>query len=182
MSDFENIIPQNKTKQFWKVKNKYGRPTLFGNDYDLLWEQCCEYFEWVDATPLKELKVFNSKGEIKQVEVPLMRAYTLKGLAIYLNVSSNYINTFERRQKEIVEDKTKTKEERELAENFLLVLMRVRDIIFTQKFEGAAARLLDGNLIARELNLADKQVIETSDEPTKIEIEIIDGNGNKENL
>ena len=37
------------------------------------------------------------------------------------------------------------------------VIGRVDQIIYTQKFEGAAADLLNANLISRELGLADKQ-------------------------
>ena len=41
-------------------------------------------------------------------------------------------------------------------DDFVPVTTRVAEIIRTQKFQGAAAELLNANIIARELGLADK--------------------------
>ncbi len=44
----------------------------------------------------------------------------------------------------------------------MAVITRIKETIFTQKFEGASADLLNANIIARDLGLADKKDI-TSD-------------------
>ena len=46
--------------------------------------------------------------------------------------------------------------------DFLGVVKEVEEIIYNQKFTGAAADLLNSNIIARELGLADKIAQETT--------------------
>jgi hypothetical protein len=41
-------------------------------------------------------------------------------------------------------------------EDFMAITMRIKKVIYSQKLEGAAADLLNANIIARELGLADK--------------------------
>ena len=68
-----------------------------------------------------------------------MRAMTIGGLRIFLGICEqtwvNYRNN----------------------QDFLGVVKEVEEIIYNQKFTGAAADLLNSNIIARELGLADKQ-------------------------
>ncbi len=45
-------------------------------------------------------------------------------------------------------------------EDFLTIITRVEDIIWDQKFTGAAAGILNGNIIARELPLGGKETEE----------------------
>ncbi|WP_321338770.1 terminase small subunit [uncultured Cohaesibacter sp.] len=45
-------------------------------------------------------------------------------------------------------------------EDFLTIITRVEDIIWDQKFTGAAAGILNGNIIARELPLGGKEAEE----------------------
>ena len=61
--------------QFWKARSKHGRDRLFASA-DLLWEACCEYFEWVEANPLIEMRPFAYQGVVIQEPVPKMRAMT----------------------------------------------------------------------------------------------------------
>ena len=44
--------------------------------------------------------------------------------------------------------------------DFSDIVKEIEDVIFSQKFEGAAADMLNANIIARELGLADKQQAE----------------------
>nr|WP_320143052.1 terminase small subunit [uncultured Cohaesibacter sp.] len=46
-------------------------------------------------------------------------------------------------------------------EDFLTIITRVEDIIWDQKFTGAAAGILNGNIIARELPLGGKEAKES---------------------
>jgi len=134
--------------QFWKVRSKHGKDKIFKSP-DILWEAACEYFKWCDANPLKEQKVFHTAGKITKTDANKMRAYTLKGLCIFLHVSSSYFRTFKSVLKE--EDK-----------DYLTVIHAIEEIIYTQKFAGAAADMLNPNIIARDLGLIDKQDV-TSD-------------------
>lgn len=126
--------------KFWKARSKHGRDRLFASA-DALWEACCEYFEWVEANPLYEMKAFAYQGVVVQEPVAKMRAMTIGGLCIFLDIDE----VTWRRWREV--------------EDFCTVVSRAEQIIYQQKFTGAAADLLNPNIIARDLGLADKQEV-----------------------
>jgi hypothetical protein len=123
--------------QFWKARSTHGRKPIFPAPDDLE-AACLEYFEWVEANPLHEAKAFSSQGEVTIAALPKMRAMTIGGLCIFLDISLQ--GWHEYRAKEA----------------FSEVTTRIEQAIRTQKFEGAAAELLNPNIIARDLGLADK--------------------------
>lgn len=141
--------------QFWKLRSKHGRDRIF-KDPKVLWESACEYFQAMEDAPLIELE--QRKGAIiiqkgadtadldlhPMVEMPKMRAFTLHGLCIFLDVSTNYFREFK---------KTTT-------QDFLDVITRIEDVCYNQKFTGAAAGFLNPNIIARDLGLADKKDVD----------------------
>jgi hypothetical protein len=100
-----------------------------------LWNRAIEYVKWVYLNPLKEEKVF-SNG--KRVKVNKMRAMTIAGFCIFAHISRDTFNQYEK--------------EKEYSD----VCAKIKEIIYTQKLEGAAADLLNPVIIARELGLADK--------------------------
>lgn len=126
--------------QFWKQRAKHGRDKLFETP-ELLWEAACEYFEWCDNNPLIEID-FKGK-DAQKVELPKMRPYTLHGLALYINASTSYWREF--------------RKNKNLSSDFLSVINKVEEIIYNQKFSGAAAGFLNPNIIARDLGLVDKK-------------------------
>ena len=126
--------------KFWKARSKHGRDRLFESPA-ALWEACCEYFEWVEANPLYEMKAFAYQGVVVQEPVAKMRAMTIGGLCIFLDIDE----VTWRRWREV--------------EDFCTVISRAEQIIYQQKFTGAAADLLNPNIIARDLGLADKQEV-----------------------
>lgn len=130
--------------QFWKARTKHGRDKLFSSD-QALWEACCEYFEWVDANPLLEEKIFHTNGIITKDTVAKMRAMTLDGLQNFLDIHhSTWIDWRDK-------------------QDFSEVVAKVERIIRDQKFTGAAADLLNANIISRDLGLADKKDLSSSD-------------------
>ncbi len=122
--------------QSWRMRSSHGRKPMFATG-EALWDACVEYFEWVEATPLKEQKLFTYMGEIVKGEVSKMRAMTQNGLCTFLDISVQTWNNFRRRD--------------ELSET----VDRVDRIIYDYKFTGAAADMLNVNIIARELGLRD---------------------------
>lgn len=132
-----------KGNQFWKARAKHGRDKIFQSPDDL-WKACEQYFEWVDSHPLYEDKVFSYQGTTTHVPVAKMRAMTIKGLCLFLGISQETWGQY-RKDKDFSE-----------------VCTRVEMIIQTQKFEGAAADLLNANIIARDLELKDKAEMEHS--------------------
>lgn len=130
--------------QFWKARSKHGRNRLF-ESAELLWEACCEYFQWVEDNPLLEMKPFAYQGVVIQEPVARMRAMTINGLCLFLDI-----------------DETTWRAWREV-DDFSTVVSKAEKIIYEQKFTGAAADLLNPNIIARDLGLADKKDIGSSD-------------------
>lgn len=138
--------------QFWKLRAKHGRDKLFETP-QLLWDAACEYFEWCDENPLKEQKAFAYQGKISKTELYKMRAYTLTGLCLYLDCTDAYFRAFK-------------SQERKDGKDFITVIEKIEKTIYTQKFTGAAADLLNANIIARDLGLSDK--IEASTKNTEL--------------
>lgn len=146
--------------QFWKARTKHGRDKLFASA-DALWEACCEYFEWVEDNPLWESKLFSYQGEVTEGIAPKMRAMTIDGLTLFLDVD---YETWRRWR----EDK-----------DFRAVVTRAEQVIRDQKFSGAAAELLNPNIIARDLGLADKKDLQSSDgsmapKPASVDAALVD--------
>lgn len=130
-------MPAPKGNQFWKARSKHGRDKIF-EDEKVLWDAACEYFQWVEDNPLMSTKVVSYLGDYKLAPVPKMRAMTLNGLFIFLDIDRRTWDLYRQR------------------EDFIPVVEKIEKIIITQKFEGASAGLLKENIIVREIGLADK--------------------------
>lgn len=123
--------------QFWKARSSHGRNPIFAST-DALWEAACEYFEWVEANPLWEAKAFAHQGEVTIERLPKMRAMTIGGLCLFIDISQQAWSEYKQR------------------EGFGEITRAIDAVIRDQKFSGAAADLLNANIIARDLGLADK--------------------------
>ena len=124
--------------RFWEARSSHGRNPIYA-DPEELWSSCVEYFEWVEANPLYEEKIFQYQGEIIRDTVAKMRAMTIEGMCLFLGISYQTWRDYVKR------------------DDFVEVTTRAEKVIYTQKFTGAAADLLNPNIIARDLGLADKK-------------------------
>lgn len=127
-----------KGNRFWEARSSHGRDRIFQTP-EILWEACVEYFEWVEANPLEGAKVTHFQGKPVKLKEPKLRAMTLNGLWLFLGVNRKTWDLYRER------------------EDFIPVIDTVEAAIYEQKFTGAAADLLNANIISRELGLADKQ-------------------------
>lgn len=126
--------------QFWKLRSKHGRNKLFETP-ELMWDAACEYFTWCEENPLIEV---DYRGKyLSCVEIPKMRPFTLYGLCIYLDCSTGYFREFKK----------------DCSKDFVSVVTRIEEVIYNQKYSGAASGFLNPNIIARDLGLIDKQDI-----------------------
>lgn len=123
--------------EFWKARSSHGRKPIFPTPDDL-WEAASQYFDWVEANPLWEAKPFAFQGVVTVEPIAKMRAMTITGLCIFLDISAQAWSEYKQR------------------DGFGEVATRIDEIVRTQKFEGASADLLNANIIARDLGLADK--------------------------
>lgn len=140
--------------QFWKLRSKHGRDKLFGTP-ELMWEAACEYFESIDSDPYtkveaKTVNIGDYQSEIALAKLPVMKPYTLQGLCRYLNCNTVYFNQFKENLKQTDPD----------YEGFSQVLTRIREVIYEQKFSGAASGFFNANIIARDLGLSDKKEVD----------------------
>lgn len=131
-------MPAPKGNQFWKARTKHGRDMLFSTP-EILLDACYEYFQWCEDHPLMASEVVKFQGTATLTEVPKMRAMTISGLCLFLG-------TNERTWKNYRDNK-----------DYFHVVHEAEKIIYNQKFAGAAAELLNSNIIARDLGLADKK-------------------------
>ncbi|MCK5606828.1 DNA-packaging protein [Candidatus Pacearchaeota archaeon] len=132
-----------KGNRFWEMRSTHGRNPIF-KDPEQLWTACLEYFEWVEENPLQEEKAFSFQGSVHYAKIDKMRAMTIGGLCIFLDICDKTWHNYRN-------DK-----------DFLQVVAKVEKIIRDQKFTGASADLLNANIIARDLGLKDMSSVEHS--------------------
>lgn len=130
------FLPGNR---IWEARSTAGPKPKF-KDPESLWAACVEYFEWVEANPLWEDKLVIFQGVATHEPVAKMRAMTIGGLCIFLDI-----------------DETSWRGWKSDRSDLIPIIARVERIIRDQKFTGAAADLLNPNIIARDLGLADKK-------------------------
>lgn len=126
-----------KGNRFWEYKSSFGTNPIFPTA-EALWQACCEYFVWNDDNPLWEDTVISYKGDASHEPVAKMRAMSFNALCTFLGIDPSLWSEWRKRPV------------------FKEVCARVDDIIRTQKFEGAAAGLLNSTLISRDLGLVDR--------------------------
>lgn len=132
------FLPGNR---FWEARSSAGPKPKFDGP-EPLWAACLEYFAWVEANPLHEAKAFSYEGKVTIASLPKMRAMTIGGLCLFLDVTER-----------------QWREWRDERPDLLPVITQAERVIFEQKFSGAAADLLNANIIARDLGLADKKEV-----------------------
>jgi hypothetical protein len=130
-----------KGNRFWEARAKHGRDLIFSSS-EVLWTACCEYFVWADDNPLYETKAFAFQGVVTQESIPKMRAMTIDGLCLFLDISVDTWKLYTDR------------------EDFIGVTRKAENVIRSQKFSGAAADLLNANIIARDLGLTEKKELD----------------------
>ncbi len=134
-----------KNNIYWKLRTKDGKDKIYKTPTEL-WGECVLYFQWVEENPLYEEKVFHSAGIITRADTAKLRAMTISGLCLFLGICEKTWANYRNR------------------DDYLQVITRAERIIRTQKFEGAAADLLNPNIIARDLGLIEKKDVTTTHE------------------
>lgn len=144
--------------QFWKLRSKHGRDKTFSSP-ELLWESACEYFEATDARKwVRKDWVGKDAFEVqRETETP----YTKSGLCLFLDCDWRTIESLK-------DDSNK---------DFLQIVTRIEQVIYTQKIEGASVGAFNASIVSRELGLADKADITTKGEsintPPNINVQVV---------
>lgn len=137
-----------KGNKWWMLRAKHGRDKLFATP-DLLWMAALEYFEHTDSRKWvkKDWVGKDAMPVDRETETP----YTLSGLYLYINCSKSYWSEFKKALVAKGDDDSK---------DFLEVITRIENIIYTQKIEGASVGAFNANIVSMELGL--KQHTEVS--------------------
>jgi hypothetical protein len=100
------------------------------------------YFEWCLSHPLREAENYMFRGEIIRTHKDKVRAFTKQGLATYLGITLGKL------------DRMRTR-----GDSWNDACDMLDQIMYTQKFENAAAGLMNATIIARDLGLSEKQEV-----------------------
>jgi DNA-packaging protein gp3 len=130
------FLPGNR---FWEARSSAGPNPKFDGP-EPLWAACLEYFAWVQDNPLYADQLVTFQGSATHEPVAKMRAMTLGGLCLFLDITDQTWRDWRADRPDLIG-----------------VITRAESVIYQQKFTGAAADLLNPNIIARDLGLADKK-------------------------
>lgn len=133
-----------KGNQYWEFREKHGRNHKYTPEG--LWKEAVDYFNWIEDNPLKEEKLFSFQGEVTKESADKMRAMTIMGFCLFADICEKTFANYRDNK------------------DFIQVITRIEKVIYSQKFEGAAADLLNPNIIARDLGLKDKSEIRNINE------------------
>lgn len=138
--EFGQFLPGNK---IWEARTSYGRELIFSTP-EILKSACIEYFEYVHENPLLEEQLFAYQGAVTHEPVTKMRAMTKDGLYVFLGIGRSTWDLYCGR------------------EGYKDVTEWVEMVIRTQKFEGAAAGMLNPVIVARDIGLRESTSVEHS--------------------
>jgi len=143
MEDSEEVSKSNvggfrftAGNQYWRIRNTSGQPRVFKSPQELA-DGSNEYFEFIEKNPFKE-QDFRGK-DAYEVSINRMRPMTIEGLCNTLEISRQTFYNYEKDP------------------DYFDICTRIRQIIETQQFEGAASGFLNANIISRKLGLSERQ-------------------------
>ena len=125
--------------RFWEARSSHGRNPKF-ETADMLEDAIQQYFEWNESNPLHKDNLVTFQGNATHEPLAQMRAMTIHAMCMFIGIARD--TWFEWKQSR---------------SDFSDVIAWAEDVIYRQKFEGASADLLNPNIIARDLGLADKK-------------------------
>lgn len=137
--------------RWWEARASQVQQRTSGNQVnafaspDDLWAAACEYFEWMENRPQYETRPFQYKGNVMLKQIPKRRPFTLRGLLTYLDISIYVWGVYKQSR----------------GTEFAFTCEQIENIIYQQKFEGAAVDLFNASIIARDLGLKEHQEVST---------------------
>jgi len=131
--------------RWWEARSSHGANPKFAAAADLQ-DACAQYFEWNESNPLFKDQLVTFQGQATHEPVAQMRAMTIGALCMFIDI-----------------DITTWRDWQKTRPDLSPVIAWAESVIYRQKFEGASADLLNANIIARDLGLADKKDHTSSD-------------------
>lgn len=142
-------MPAPKGNKYWQFRNKHGRG--FAYTPESLWDEAVDYFKWM------EKRVWNKKEAIKSgdqagrlIDIPTSTPMSIESFCLFADLDRTTLLNYESN-----EDPYK---------DYFTVTTRIKEIIYSQQFEGATVGAYNPNIIARKLGLTDKSDITVKSE------------------
>ena len=141
VSGVSGVMAYEETNRFWNNVAPWTGSLRTYTPVELV-EASLAYFDWCADNPLYETDLRTADGIVVETPVAKMRAFTKSGLCVWLGISPSTLSTW-------VQDP-----------DYKGAVEWINNIIYTQKLEGAAAGLLNANIIARDLGLSDSAKVD----------------------
>ena len=124
-------------EQFWRTSPEKGPTPKFATPEDMR-EAAMKAFQHYEDHPHREEVLFHNKGHVVRAFKRVMRPYTFRGVALRMGTTTATLTNYRP------------------VPGYSEVLDWMEEVIYTQKFEGAAGNMMNANFLARDLGLADK--------------------------
>lgn len=120
----------------WKLAD-WGKPKSYQPLE--LWSKFIEYQENAESNPWYKNEAVKSGDNVGMIiKVPTAKPLTIQGFCAFAHINSQTFYNYEKQ------------------DAYLEICNRIRDIIYNQKFEGAAVGAFNAAIIARDLGLQEK--------------------------
>lgn len=136
-----------KGNNYYLKRASHGREKIFSSP-EVLWQSACEYFDHVDANPIKVEEPIKSGDKAGTcMTVNRARPYTLRGLCLFLGCDQQTFDNYRKKPE---------------YEDYFGICEQIVECCYTQKFEGASSGIFNASIIARDLGLVDKKATDHS--------------------
>lgn len=144
-SPMDIAIAASKWQPDWNIHKKKPNYKAFKDPYDL-WIAACDYFNYTQKNPLVKYE-FVKTGPLAGSQVPtaVPRPFSWSGLNVYLVTHAITCNLNRYRYND-----------GNAYDDYQDIIKLIEDVMFSQKFEGAAVGIYKENIIAREIGLAER--------------------------
>ena len=131
--------------EFWRQRSRHGANPKFEHGEKgaaKLREAIEDYFEWMSENPIQEQKLFAYEGAVYKGSADKLAPLTIGSMCLFIGISTHTWELWRKERKDLFS-----------------VITWADETIRAQKFAGAAAGLLNANIISRDLGLADKREV-----------------------
>jgi hypothetical protein len=129
--------------RFWAARASSSGPAPKFADADALWKACVTYFDWVAENPLYEDRLVTYRGIARHVPVAKMRPMRKGDLLRFIDVAHTTWAAWKRDRADLA-----------------LTIEHAESVVWCWNFDGAAANLIDANLVIRQLGLGREKALE----------------------
>jgi len=118
---------------------EWGRDRFYSEPQEM-WTDAVLYFEWASSeeASVDEHKIFNSATGPSHTNIDHARPFTIREYCLYVGISQDTWQRYKKRPE------------------YKDVTEAIKDIIYSQKFAGAAVNIYNMQIIARDLGLVER--------------------------